>query len=104
MLSGDIFFCNQKPFGQFGPTLDEVLTMPSKSKAAYIENEIYLFVPDIKTNGERKIEMYFAGLLGVEHIKMLFLEFENKAAIVLSSFPLSSKTYKKIHISHFLKS
>ena len=94
MLSGDIFFCNQKPFGPRGPTLDEVLTMPSKS-AANNENEIYFFMPDIKTNGERKIEMYFADLLGFEHIKMLFLEFEKKAVIALSSVPLSSKTYKK---------
>ena len=146
VLHGDIFFCNQKPFGQYGPTLDEVLTMhskkddnyesrivpisdaerpkkdsgfkadnkekrdsaPSKTQTASAnknekEDEIYLFIPDIKTNGERKIEMYFANLLGVEHIKMLFLELEKKAAIALSSVPLSSKT-KKIINSYFLKS
>ena len=129
VLSGDIFFCNQKPFGQRGPTLDEVLTMhrmqnvnyeskiapvseaerPLKSFGFKADNkekndskEIYLFLPDIKTNGERKNEMYFANLLGVEHIKMLFLELEKKAAIALSSVPLSSKT-KKIINSYFIK-
>jgi hypothetical protein len=143
VLSGDIFFCNQKPFGQYGPTLDEVLTMHSMKDVNYVskiapvseaerpkkdsgfkadnkekkdsapwktaaanqsknEDEIYLFIPDIKTNGEKKIEMYFAKLLGFEHIKMLFLELEKKTAIALSSVPLSSKT-KKIMISYFSK-
>lgn len=136
VLSGDIFFINQKPFGQYGPTLDEVLTVqennkiaakiapvseaerpkkdsgfkadnkekkdsaPSKTQTANKnknEDEVYLFIPDIKTNGERKIEMYFATLLGVEHIKMLFLELEKKTAIALSSVPLSSKTKEIIN-------
>ena len=92
VLQGDIFFCNQKPFGKFGPTLDEILTMPSKPETDINENEIYLFIPDIKTNGESKIEMYFANLFGVKNIKMLFIE--KKAAIALRSVPLSSNTKK----------
>ena len=139
VLSGDTFFINQKPFGQYGPTLDEALSMHSMQKVNYEskiapvsdaerplkssgfkaynkekkdswrtaaanqnEDEIYLFLPDIKTNGERKIEMYFANLLGVEHIKMLFLELEKKTAIALKSVPLSSKT-KEIINSYFIK-
>ena len=121
MLSGDIFFCNQKPFGPHGPTLDEVLTMqddnfeskispvsddekPKKGSAFKPdnkekrdtgdknknENETYLFIPDIKTNGESKIEMYFVNLFGVKNIKTLFIE--KKAAIALKSVPISSKT------------
>lgn len=63
------------------------------------ENEIYLFIPDIKTNSESKIEMYFANLFGVKNIKTLFIE--KKAAIALKSVPLSSNTKK---YSYFLKS
>ena len=145
VLSGDIFFINQKPFGQYGPTLDEVLTVqennnmatkiapvseaerpkkdsgfkadnkekkdsaPSKPQTASAnknknEDEIYLFIPDIKTNGEKKIEMYFANLLGLEHIKMLFLELEKKTAIALRSVPLSSKNncFYIVIVRHFI--
>ena len=56
------------------------------------QNEIFLYMSDIKVNSESKIEMYFSSLLATDHIKMIFLSFEKKKmAIVLNSVPFSSK-------------
>lgn len=65
---------------------------PTQKIAVVPQDEIFLFLPDIKDSSETKIKGYFSELVAIDLdvLKLFILTFEKRAAILLNSVPASS--------------